>query len=94
MRVLFLVVALAIATGCAGSITSDGLRVAWGDSSIGTGCDVEGNCGDVVEGGSLSAGLAGLFSKVLNAAISVVPFADAPQPDTLTVRIERDTTGG
>ena len=88
MKNVIVIALLALSLGCATSITGDGLRMAWGDSSIGTDCDGEGVCGQVVEGGSLSGGFVGLLGNALKAAISVLPFADSPQPDRLTVVIE------
>ena len=86
MRIIILILALTLSLGCATQL--GGLALAWGDSSIGTDCDPEGRCKNLIRGGSLSSGLSSALNKVVGAVISLVPFAKVPSPDKLTVIIE------
>ncbi len=49
MRIVILVVTLALTVGCFGSITGRGVSGGAGQTTIGYGCDVEGNCEERME---------------------------------------------
>ncbi len=90
------ILVLGLGTGCAWSITKDGVKSAAGNAQVGANCDAEGVCKNVVKGGEISIPFADLMSGVLKAAMRLadaVPFVELGNPDELTVRIVEDERG-
>ncbi len=68
--IMVLVVALSL--GCATDISKKGLRVVWGDATIGTNCDSEGGCRDMVQGRGFTEGFIKASTAVIMGVFDIV----------------------